>query len=241
MAVGLVSASFTLTPGAAKVGTIDLSPISSFDIKLLAKIIDQTTGLVMYDPEHGINYAAFNAGTNVLTFEKDTSFCHNGDNIQVYYELGTGGGGGGGGGAVTVANGADVTQGAKADAADPSTDTTPISIVSILKQISKYLGAALKVGFTSSATGTQSIVPSANTDTVILAANSSRKGATIYNDSTANLLLLLANAVSSATVWTVKIPPDGYYELPADGYVYTGAIKGIWSAVNGNARVTELT
>jgi hypothetical protein len=45
-------------------------------------------------------------------------------------------GGGGGGGAVTVADGADVTQGAKADAKSTATDTTPISVMSVLKQIS---------------------------------------------------------------------------------------------------------
>jgi hypothetical protein len=45
-------------------------------------------------------------------------------------------GGGGGGGAVTVADGADVTLGAKADNRSTATDTTAVSAISILKQLS---------------------------------------------------------------------------------------------------------
>jgi len=41
--------------------------------------------------------------------------------------------GGGGGGAATIADGADVTQGAKGDAKNAATDTTAITAQSILK------------------------------------------------------------------------------------------------------------
>src|SRR6478609_3521705 len=44
-------------------------------------------------------------------------------------------GGGGGGGAATIADGADVTQGAKADPQATSFDTTPWSVISLLKGI----------------------------------------------------------------------------------------------------------
>jgi hypothetical protein len=87
-------------------------------------------------------------------------------------------------------------------------------------------------------TGTQSSVSGAASDTTILAANTSRRGATVYNDSTAILYILLANATSSATVFTVKVAAGGYYEAP---YGYTGIIKGIWASATGSARVTELT
>lgn len=53
-----------------------------------------------------------------------------------------GGGGGSGGGAVTIADGADVTLGAKADAKSTATDTTPITIMSVLKQVSASVQAA---------------------------------------------------------------------------------------------------
>ena len=93
----------------------------------------------------------------------------------------------------------------------------------------------------TAATGTITSVASANTDTTILASNTGRKGATIFNDSTALLYLALSNTTSSATVYSVQIPAGGYYELPNAGAVYTGVIKGIWASANGNARVTELT
>lgn len=49
--------------------------------------------------------------------------------------------GGAGGGAVTVADGADVTLGAKADAKSTATDTTAITAMSVLKQISASVQA----------------------------------------------------------------------------------------------------
>jgi hypothetical protein len=86
-------------------------------------------------------------------------------------------------------------------------------------------------------TGTITSVVSAAADTIILAANVNRQGATIFNDSTAILYLALSNVVATNAVYTVQIAAGGYYEVPAK---YTGIIKGIWAAANGNARVTEL-
>ncbi len=91
-----------------------------------------------------------------------------------------------------------------------------------------------------SSTGTPSSVASANSDTTILAANANRLGATIYNDSTQILYLLLAVGTSSTTNYSVQVPSQGYFELPGP-YLYTGILKGIWAAANGNARVTEWT
>lgn len=48
-------------------------------------------------------------------------------------------GAGGGGGAVTIADGADVTQGAKANARSTATDTTAVTIMQVLKEISFML------------------------------------------------------------------------------------------------------
>lgn len=93
-------------------------------------------------------------------------------------------------------------------------------------------------GSTNPTNGAASSVASTNVDTVILAANAARKGVTVFNDSTAILYLLLANAVSSNAVYTVQIAAGGYYEVP---FGYTGIIKGVWSAVNGAARVTEIS
>lgn len=77
------------------------------------------------------------------------------------------------------------------------------------------------------------------TSTTLLAANTSRKGAVIFNDST-SILYLKFGTTASATDFTMKLGPgeSGYLTQP----VYTGRIDGIWSAdASGAARVTELT
>lgn len=93
------------------------------------------------------------------------------------------------------------------------------------------------------ASGAITSVSDTNADTTILAANANRKGASIFNDSTALLYLALANVTASATAYSVQVPPGGYFELPiCDGGVYTGIIKGIWASdAAGAARVTEWT
>lgn len=92
-------------------------------------------------------------------------------------------------------------------------------------------------------TGTVSSVNDAATSTTILAANDNRKGATVFNDSTSSLYLLVAAGTASATNYTVLLQPNDYYELPVQAHgVYRGIISGIWSAnASGAARVTEFS
>jgi hypothetical protein len=71
----------------------------------------------------------------------------------------------------------------------------------------------------------------------LLAANTSRFGATVFNESTAVLYLKLG-ATASTTDYTVKMDAGDFYETPYD---YTGIICGIWSSANGSARITEIT
>jgi len=147
------------------------------------------------------------------------------------------GGSAGGGGPVTIADGADVTLGAKADA-PAANDTGSFSLMAFIKKMSASLTSMLTI-WAAPATGTRTDVASATADTVILAANANRKGAVIFNDSTAILRLLLAAGTASATNRTVDLAAGANIVLnPGD---YTGIIKGIWSAVNGNARVTEFS
>jgi hypothetical protein len=96
---------------------------------------------------------------------------------------------------------------------------------------------------TGPTTGTQSSVGDAASDTTILASNANRKGALVYNDSAADLYLLLASGTSSTSNFSVLVGAYKSYELPVcQGGVYTGIIKGIWASdAGGNARVTELT
>jgi len=93
-------------------------------------------------------------------------------------------------------------------------------------------------GSGSAATGTQTSVAASASDVTILAANENRKGAAIYNDSSAVLYLLLASGTSSTTNHTVQVAGGWLYEVP---FGYTGVIKGIWASATGSARVTEFT
>lgn len=103
-------------------------------------------------------------------------------------------------------------------------------------------GADVALDYTAPASAT---VASVNDDNdpaqACLDSDATRLGAAFYNDSTATLYLLVDEGTASATNFTVKIAPEGYYELPtlATG-VYTDAISCIWSAdASGAVRITE--
>ncbi len=87
-------------------------------------------------------------------------------------------------------------------------------------------------------TGTETNVAGSASSVTILASNSSRKAASIYNDSSAILYLLLGTGPASTTVYTVQMASNTLYEVLAN---YTGIITGIWASATGSARVTELT
>jgi hypothetical protein len=96
----------------------------------------------------------------------------------------------------------------------------------------------VSLGDGRAASAVTSNVASSATTVTVLAENANRRGATIWNDSTAILYLRFGTFGASATNATVKLVADAYFEVP---FGYTGAIQGIWSAVNGAARVTALT
>lgn len=88
------------------------------------------------------------------------------------------------------------------------------------------------------ATATPSRILSTTTsNTLLLQANLARRGATVFNDSTAVLTLLLGDG-QSATVFTTQLAAGAYYEIP---FGFTGNITGAWAAVNGAAQITELS
>lgn len=89
-------------------------------------------------------------------------------------------------------------------------------------------------------TATLSNVNDTASSTTLLAANTSRLGVVIFNDSSSDLYLKYGTTASTSS-FTYKIPPLGHWEMPS-GMIYTGIIHGIWSAdASGAARVTELT
>lgn len=95
----------------------------------------------------------------------------------------------------------------------------------------------IKANTDPSTVGTETNIASSVANQTLLAANVSRKGATIYNDST-QVLYLKLGAGASATSYTIQLDGGDYYEVP---FKYIGIIDGLWAVANGNARVTELT
>ena len=80
-------------------------------------------------------------------------------------------------------------------------------------------------------------VSASSSNVELLANNSTRLGATIFNNSS-SLLYLKLGVSASLTSFTTRIFPLCYYEIP---FGYTGEIDGFWIVANGNALVDELT
>lgn len=145
---------------------------------------------------------------------------------------------------MTAANvSGELIQGA-ATAADPTylegkIHPLSVTLAGYLRVILGTGGATITTKEVRAATGVQTIVASSASSVPVLALNANRLGATVFNDSTSILyLLLVTGGTASATVYTVQIAANSYYEVP---FNYTGALVGIWSSANGNARVTEFT
>jgi hypothetical protein len=77
--------SYTFTPGASGVGTVNLSGITSFDIKKLVSIINQTRGVIIYATASSTYKYTGVAGSTVTLFV-DTSTHDANDKLQVIYE-----------------------------------------------------------------------------------------------------------------------------------------------------------
>jgi hypothetical protein len=79
-------------------------------------------------------------------------------------------------------------------------------------------------------------VLSAVTSTQILASNSRRVDACFFNDSTADLYLMLSSVAATSLQFSYLIPPQGFFTLPTN---YLGVINGAWASASGGVRVTE--
>lgn len=94
----------------------------------------------------------------------------------------------------------------------------------------------------TSSVATQTSVTSSASAVILLSPNPARLGATIYNESTQILYILLQLdpqlTVISNTDYTVQVAPNTRYELPN---WYVGYVSGIWASANGFARITEMT
>lgn len=104
------------------------------------------------------------------------------------------------------------------------------------------LGVTMIPGGTSAAAATSTTTPVAGAaaTTLLKAANTSRKGLIIANDSTSILYVLLGTGTASATNYTFAIAAKATVAADRTITGYTGAVQGIWSAANGFAYVSEL-
>jgi len=110
-----------------------------------------------------------------------------------------GGGGGGGGGAVTVADGADVTQGAKADAAisDPTQSGT---VVSFIKGIISLLTGS---GSTGNGYGVLNVIQSTASSLKMDISGTSSNTNSLLTNSVAEGAKADAAATDSTSAWSV--------------------------------------
>lgn len=97
----------------------------------------------------------------------------------------------------------------------------------------------LYVRTVSAGAATLTNVASSATTVQLLAANGSRKGVTIRNDSSA-ILYVKYGVTASTTSYTDQVAANTTWVMPTHA-VYQGRIDGIWASANGSARITELT
>lgn len=73
----------------------------------------------------------------------------------------------------------------------------------------------------------------------LLDAETTRRMAAFYNDSSSACYLKLGLTDASTSSFTVKMAAGSYYEVPYP--CYTGRISAIWDSATGNMRITEMT
>lgn len=152
--------------------------------------------------------------------------------------------GGGGGGAVTIADGADVTQGAIADAAVTTNAAGTLSaklrgIVAILSSVWDSTNSLLKVSTKFALTASAPTFATVGTSSAsAVAANASRKGLTLVNTS-ANRISLGFGATAVLDRGITLYPGGSFF---MDEYSYsTAAINAIASAAASNLAVQEFS
>ncbi|MBA3678576.1 hypothetical protein H0W80_00010 [Candidatus Saccharibacteria bacterium] len=89
----------------------------------------------------------------------------------------------------------------------------------------------------TSTSGSPVSVAASATSINLLAANTQRLGASIFNDSTATLYVKMGTTAST-TSHTVQLVGGAFYELPEP--MYLGIVTGIWASATGSARISEM-
>lgn len=88
------------------------------------------------------------------------------------------------------------------------------------------------------ASSTVTSVAASVTNVTLLVANSNRKGAVFYNDSTSACYLKLGTTASNIS-FTQLMQANSTFIIDSQP-IYTGRVDAIWVSANGAMRVTEL-
>jgi len=127
---------------------------------------------------------------------------------------------------------------------DGSGVTQPVSVAALPSSLgTKTSSASLSITPAFAATSTITNVASSTTSVTLLAANNNRKTVIILNDSTSDLYVTLNASVASTTNYSLFLAAkvgNTPSSLLLNGDDYSGEIRGIWSAANGFARITEI-
>ena len=119
-----------------------------------------------------------------------------------------------------------------------TTATTNVTIYDETGTERGTVAAPLNIQGISYATSTVTRVSSSATVVTLKAANTSRRGLYIFNESTQVLYIKFGSAATN-TDYTVRMVANSYFELPEP--MYNGIVTGIWVSANGAAQVTEVT
>lgn len=130
-----------------------------------------------------------------------------------------------------------------ASQANPFTSAIPISdnsgSITVDGTVAATQSGTWTVVATTYATSSVTSVSAAATSTSLLASNTSRRQAMMYNDCDKSVYVKLG-ATASSTSFSYKLAPGQTLELPSP--VYTGAIDAIWdSSPTGSMRITEIS
>lgn len=120
-----------------------------------------------------------------------------------------------------------------ADVWDTSTHTLKVYVATKLD----YVNDSITSFVPAYSVETYTSVAATSSATTILAANASRKSASIFNNGTTDLYIKFGSSVSTSS-FKFKLAPADYFEMnyPA----YTGIITGVWSgSPTGNSQITE--
>lgn len=97
---------------------------------------------------------------------------------------------------------------------------------------------SVPVSFAAPANAALTSVNSSTSSVTLLTANANRRKFIIVNAGTKILYIAFA-ATATTSAYTVALAANGVYESEVGDY--SGIVTGVWSAVNGAAKITEIT